>query len=176
MSLEKRNYNLVDISPISVLVNKLPLNNSSNKPCPSGKMGWSWMELLKCFHLQRHKHGTSSKRVLHLKSWWDFLRHWLLKTAAMKPSGLAFSHMSAWCVPACQLPSGAAETSENFKWSWDPPPHRLPALILLWWNLDCRIVIKGCQLAGVSITLPLQERSLVAAGESPVSLAEARLW
>lgn len=38
ISLEKHNYNLVDISSILVLVNKPPLNNSKNKFCPLWKL------------------------------------------------------------------------------------------------------------------------------------------
>lgn len=109
---------------------KTPLNNSNNKFCPLGKLSWSWMELFKCFHLQRHSTCQVSQYLLYLKSHWDFLGYWLCKSGATWLTCFIFGHMPTWYVsvssPVNWLEQACLQTEQlNFRTD-TPPPHGLP--------------------------------------------------
>lgn len=179
ISLEKHNYNLVDISPILVLVNKPLLNNSNNIFWNSSPLSWSWMELVKCFHLQRHStcQPASTFYISDLTRT-SFLRYWLLKPTTAWLSSLAFSHLStrSACSPEEQLRPVHISTRAVGALA-QTLCHTASHTDLLWLNLEGWIVIKGCQQArAVNITSVLQKRSIVASCGSPVPLAEQFLW
>ena len=139
------------------------------------------MELVKCFHLQRHSMcqpaGTSCISGLTRTS---FLRYWLLKLTTAWLSGLAFSHTSARCVSVgspeeqlrpVRISTGAVGAPAQ------TVRHTASHTDLLWLNLEGWIIMKGCQQArAANTTSLLQKRSIAASCGSPVPLAERFLW
>lgn len=109
VSLEKHNYNLVDISHISVLVSKPPLNNSNNKFCPLWKtelilsgIGLG-ISLAKDTYMAAREHNM----LLLLQISPGLLRYWFYEpvTSSLWVLLLSALYLPGWCLATPWLDS-----------------------------------------------------------------------